>query len=136
MQTTFSVRTRSREELVDITAQVESAIKRLEATAGVVTVYCPHTTAGITINENADPSVCRDILETLRRLVPAGQSHFQHAEGNADSHVKSSLVGCSEQLLVEDGRLSLGTWQGIFLAEFDGPRSRTVHVGIIEGQIP
>jgi len=130
MDTSYSVKTRARNELVDITAAVARALAELGAQDGIATVFCPHTTAGITINENADPSVCRDLLATLDRLVPPDQAHFTHSEGNSDSHLKSTLVGASEQLLVEDGRPILGTWQAIYFAEFDGPRTRTVHVGI------
>ncbi len=134
MPATFSVKTSSRNQLVDITSQVQAALGELGALDGVVTVYCPHTTAAITINENADPDVGRDLMETLNRLIPSRQSHFRHGEGNSDSHVKSSLVGCSEQILVESGRLVLGTWQGVYFCEFDGPRMRTVQVGFVGGR--
>jgi secondary thiamine-phosphate synthase enzyme len=126
----FTVRTRSRNELVDITDGVRSALRDLGAGSGVALVATPHTTAAITINENADPAVCRDLVETLSRLVPADQRHFTHAEGNSDSHLKSSLVGASEAILVEGGHPVLGTWQGIYFCEFDGPRTRTVRVGM------
>ncbi len=129
MHTSFTVKTTRRNQLVDITAQVQSALDELSAGSGTITVFCPHTTAGITINENADPSVRRDLIETMNMLVPPDQSHFTHAEGNSDSHMKSMLTGCSEQLLVESGRLVLGTWQAIYFAEFDGPRTRKVHIG-------
>ena len=132
MYSTFTTKTNCRNELVDITDQVQAALGELGATRGMVTVFCPHTTAGITINENADPSVCRDLVKSLNQLVPPDQSHFTHAEGNSDSHLKSSLVGCSEQLLVDNGRLVLGTWQAIYFAEFDGPRTRRVHVSFTE----
>jgi len=128
----FQVQTQTRNQLVDITAQVQEALRELGATDGVCTVFCPHTTAAITINENADPDVCRDWLENLNRLVPAHQDYYRHGEGNSDSHVKSSLVGASEQVIVENGRLVLGTWQSIYFAEFDGPRTRKVHVGFIK----
>jgi secondary thiamine-phosphate synthase enzyme len=127
--TTFTIRTAARSALVDITAQVQDAVREHGATGdGVATVFCPHTTAAITINENADPDVQRDWLRTLDELVPANQRHFTHAEGNSDSHLKSSLVGASEQVIVSGGKLVLGTWQAIYFAEFDGPRTRTVHV--------
>ena len=129
MQTTISVRTRARNELVDITGLVRDAVSRLGLKDGVVTVFCPHTTAAITIDENADPAVARDLVRTLDHLVPADQAHFTHLEGNSDSHLKSTLVGASEQVLVEGGQLSLGTWQAIYFAEFDGPRSRRVIIG-------
>ena len=128
MKISFPVKTRQRNQLVDITSDVQAAVRELRADDGIVTVFCPHTTAAITINENADPAVSHDLIETLNRLIPANQSHFTHAEGNSDSHLKSTLVGASEQVLVENSRLVLGTWQAIYFAEFDGPRSRTVYV--------
>jgi secondary thiamine-phosphate synthase enzyme len=127
----FQVQTQTRNQLVDITAQVQEALRELGATDGVCTVFCPHTTAAITINENADPDVCRDWLENLNRLVPAHQDYYRHGEGNSDSHVKSSLVGASEQVIVENGKLQLGTWQSIYFAEFDGSRTRTVHIKFV-----
>ena len=126
----FPVRTSARQQLVDITEPVGKALRDLKAQDGIALVFCPHTTAGITINENADPSVCRDLLETWRRLVPADQSHFTHAEGNSDAHALSSLVGASVQVIVDAGQPVLGTWQAIYFAEFDGPRSRTVQVAV------
>jgi len=129
----FRVQTSNRSELVDITAQVRQALQALGAGDGVATVFCPHTTAGITINENADPAVCRDLVATLEQLVPANQPHFTHGEGNSDSHVKGTLVGASEQILVEGGSPVLGTWQGIYFAEFDGPRTRRVQVAFTPG---
>jgi secondary thiamine-phosphate synthase enzyme len=99
-------------------------------TNGDAIVYCPHTTAAITINENADPSVPHDILLTLSELIPQHQPGYRHSEGNSDAHCKSSLVGCSEQILIKNGRLNLGTWQGIFFCEFDGPRSRSFSVQV------
>jgi len=125
----LSVRTSQRAQLVDITRDVQEAVKRSEVSHGVATVFVPHTTAGITINENADPDVVRDIVDTLERLVPRDGS-YRHAEGNADSHVKASLMGHSVSVLVEDGRLVLGTWQGIYFCEFDGPRTRQVYVRV------
>jgi len=123
----LSVRTSSRTQFVDITREVQDAVKASGVSDGVCTVYVPHTTAGITINENADPDVTRDIIDTLNRLVPRSGS-YRHAEGNADSHVKASLMGFSVSVLVEGGRLVLGTWQGIYFCEFDGPRARQVYV--------
>ena len=122
----FSVNTTRRCQMIDITDKVQSALEKSGVTDGQVTVYCPHTTAAITINENADPSVVHDILLTLDELFPRNRKGYRHSEGNSDSHVKSSLVGCSETILIEKGRLVLGTWQGIFFCEFDGPRSRKV----------
>ncbi len=125
----LSVRTRRRNELVDITAAVQEAVQKSGVREGFVILYVPHTTAAITVNENADPSVRVDIEETLSRLVPAGP-HYHHLEGNADSHVKATLVGPSETLLIRNGSVVLGTWQGIFFCEFDGPRHRRVYLQI------
>lgn len=120
------VKTHSREEMLDITMLVQEALKDSDATdVSAVMVFIPHTTAGVTINANADPDVRTDIIAGLRRLVPAEQG-FRHAEGNSDGHIKASLLGSSVMVPVENGRLALGTWQGIYLAEFDGPRTRTV----------
>lgn len=124
---TLSIRTRDRSEMVDITSQVEGELRRSGLEDGVCFIYVPHTTAGITINENADPSVIADIQATLNRLVP-WEGPYSHLEGNSAAHIKSTLVGNSVMVLVESGRLKLGTWQGIFLCEFDGPRSRKVHI--------
>ena len=126
----FGVNSKSRNQMIDITSQVDSAVEKSGITNGDCVVFCPHTTAAITINENADPSVPHDILLTLSELIPQHQSGYRHSEGNSDAHCKSSLVGCSEQVMIKDGRLNLGTWQGIFFCEFDGPRSRRVHVQI------
>ncbi|MBU1692820.1 MAG: secondary thiamine-phosphate synthase enzyme YjbQ [Verrucomicrobia bacterium] len=123
----FSVSTRRRTDFVDITRQVEAAVSALGLREGVVTVFIPHTTAGITINEHADPDVMADVETALERLVP-WRGDYAHAEGNAAAHVKASLLGSSVRVLVSGGRLRLGTWQGIFLCEFDGPRTRTVWV--------
>jgi len=130
LQKDFSVSTNKRNEMVDITSRVQSVVKDSGIKDGEVTVYCPHTTAGITINENADPSVPHDILLTLSELVPHHRAGYRHSEGNSDSHCKSSLVGCSEHVLVQKGSLDLGTWQAIFFCEFDGPRSRRVMVQV------
>jgi len=126
----FGVSSRSRCEMIDITGEVVGLVRGCGITAGDVVVYCPHTTAAITINENADPSVVHDLLLTLEELVPVGRRGYRHGEGNSDSHVKSSLVGCSERILIRDGRLVLGTWQAIYFCEFDGPRNRKVTVQI------
>lgn len=131
MAVSFRVRTTRDIELVNIDREVEKALKELGATDGVVTVFSAHTTAGITINENADPDVCRDWVENMRRLVPADQPYYRHAEGNSHSHVLCSFVGVSEQVLVREGRLLLGTWQSLYFAEFDGARNRTVYVEFI-----
>ena len=123
----FSVKTRSRVEFVDITADVARAISAEGMTDCVCTVFVPHTTAGITINENADPSVTADIMKELGKIVPFDDG-YAHAEGNSAAHIKSSVMGHSVQVIVKNGRAVLGTWQGIYFCEFDGPRRRTVHV--------
>ena len=127
---TIDVRTRSRSEMVDITSQVASVVGDSGVADGVATVYVPHTTAGVTINENADPSVVHDVLAALDAAVPWRQGFYRHGEGNSAAHVKSSLVGCSAQVLVRGGQLVLGTWQGIYFCEFDGPRQRQVWLGL------
>lgn len=129
---TFSVRTRAREELVDITGEVLAAIAATGVGEGVAHVYCPHTSAGLVIQEAADPDVARDLDAKLRRLVPRDEQ-YRHAEGNSDAHVKASLVGCSQAIPVAEGRPLLGTWQGLFFCEFDGPRTRTVLVKVMAG---
>ena len=126
----FHISSKSRNQMIDITSQVGSAVEQSGITNGDAIVYCPHTTAAITINENADPTVPHDVLLTLSELIPQHQPGYQHSEGNSDAHCKSSLVGCSEQILIKDGRLNLGTWQGIFFCEFDGPRSRSFSVQV------
>jgi secondary thiamine-phosphate synthase enzyme len=128
----IQVSTGKREELVNITDKVQSLIRENGWQDGAVLVYCTHTTAGVTINEAADPSVVRDILVTMGRMVPE-KGDYKHMEGNSDAHIKSSLVGCSEMVIVEQGRLVLGTWQGLFFADFDGPRSRKVRVKWLAG---
>lgn len=126
----FNISSKNRNQMIDITSQVDSVVSQSGITNGDAIVYCPHTTAAITINENADPSVPHDILLTLSELIPQHQSGYRHSEGNSDAHCKSSLVGCSEQILIKDGRLKLGTWQGVFFCEFDGPRSRSFSVQV------
>jgi secondary thiamine-phosphate synthase enzyme len=129
-QDDFRISTKSRNQMIDITSQVGSLVDDSGVNDGDVIVYCPHTTAAITINENADPSVPHDLLLTLEELLPRRRSGYRHSEGNSDSHCKSSLIGCSEQILLKGGSLQLGTWQGIFFCEFDGPRSRKVIVQV------
>jgi len=124
----FSISSRTRNQMIDITSQVEAVVGQSGIKTGDVIVYCPHTTAAITINENADPDVPHDILLTLQELVPQSNLRYQHSEGNSDAHCKSSIVGCSKQILIKNGALCLGTWQGIFFCEFDGPRTRSVLV--------
>jgi secondary thiamine-phosphate synthase enzyme len=128
----ISVETHSRVEMIDITAAVQKAVREEKIEKGICLVYTPHTTAAITINENADPDVPRDILAALDRSVPLS-ANYRHAEGNSAAHVKSSLVGASELVIIENGRLVLGTWQSIFFCEFDGPRTRKVLISIIAG---
>jgi len=130
VQGKFSVSTKNRNQMLDITGQVQSFVGESDISDGDVIVYCPHTTAAITINENADPSVPHDILLILEDLLPSNRPGYRHYEGNSDAHCKSTLVGCSEQILLKDKSLQLGTWQGIFFCEFDGPRSRRVIVQV------
>ena len=125
---TFEVRTAQRDQFVEITDRVEQAVRSAGILSGIVVVFVPHTTAGVTINENADPDVVHDMLLTLKRLIPQNSAGYRHAERNSDSHVKASLMGSSVHVLVEEGQLVLGTWQGIYFCEFDGPRTRTVHI--------
>jgi secondary thiamine-phosphate synthase enzyme len=129
----FEVETRAATQLVEITRQVEEAIRASGVNDGIAVVASVHTTAGITVQENADPDVAHDLLLALGNAVPAraGQGSYLHGEGNSDAHVKTALVGASATLVVERGALVLGTWQGVFLCEFDGPRRRTVVVKVI-----
>jgi secondary thiamine-phosphate synthase enzyme len=129
----FQVRTPRRNAFVEITQQVQACVASSGVEAGVAVVFVPHTTAGITINENADPDVVHDLLLTLDRLFPQQVPGYRHAEGNSDSHIKASLMGSSCQVIVAGGGLVLGTWQGIYLCEFDGPRTRQVHVQLLPG---
>jgi secondary thiamine-phosphate synthase enzyme len=126
MPATINVKSRKRVEMVDVTSSVQKEVSKSGISDGVCMVYVPHTTAAVTINEGADPSVCQDILTKLTDLVPP-DAGYRHMEGNSDSHIKASLVGNSVSVLVENGRLVLGTWQKIFFCEFDGPRSRKVY---------
>jgi len=128
----ISVRTNSRVDLIDITDRIQTSVSKNKIKDGICFVFCPHTTAGLTINENADPQVKRDIINTLNKIVPENAG-YAHSEGNADSHVKSSILGSSLTIFIEDGQLALGTWQGIYFCESDGPRSREVWIKIIEG---
>ncbi len=133
MDKTITLRTPSRTALVDITREVAGAVAELGVENGAVVVYVPHTTAGVTVNESADPDVARDIEDALSKLVPESRS-YRHTEGNSDAHIKASLMGCSQTLLVRGGELVLGTWQGVFFCEFDGPRSRKVLVAALGGR--
>ena len=127
MNEKIKVSTRQRIQMIDITSQIQELIDKKTAKDGVVHMFCPHTTAAITINENADASVKSDINDTLSTLIPH-DARYSHTEGNADAHIKSALMGSSRTVIVESGKLRLGTWQGIFFCEFDGPRTREVWV--------
>lgn len=126
----LKVTTRSRTELVDITSEVARAVRQSGLQEGLCLISVPHTTAGVTINEGADPSVAEDILAALERIVPR-RADYRHAEGNSPAHVKAALVGASQTVAIEAGALVLGTWQAIFLCEFDGPRTRSVHLRLL-----
>ena len=128
----LNVRSHEREELVEITDLVKGKLKASGATNGIIVVYVPHTTAGVTVNENADPDVPRDMLHALRTLVPQHGMGFRHGEQNSDAHIKASLIGPSVTIPFADGKLLLGRWQGVFLCEFDGDRERQVIVSIIK----
>lgn len=129
---TIEVVTHKRQEFVDITGRVQSAVGEAGVSEGVAYLYCPHTTAGICINENYDPTVVEDVLNKLEELVPVSGA-YRHAEGNAAAHIKSCLIGVTHSILVSGGKVVLGTWQGIFFCEFDGPRRRKVLVKVIPG---
>jgi secondary thiamine-phosphate synthase enzyme len=128
----FSVSTSRKTEMVDITDQVQAGVPGSGVTDGTVVVFVPHTTAGVTINEGADPAVQTDIIATLNEIVP-WERGYQHAEGNSPAHIKSSMMGSSVTVILENGRLSLGTWQRIFFCEFDGPRRRQVWCTVVSG---
>ncbi len=130
MMQTFQVRTSARTEFIDVTRSVEEAVRQTGVEDGICIIFIPHTTAAVTINENADSSVVQDIIMELNKIVPF-KDHYRHTEGNSPSHIKASLLGCSQIVFVESGKLVLGTWQGIFFCEFDGPRDRKVHVKVI-----
>ncbi len=125
----FSVKTRSRTEMVDVNSQVAAIVRESGIDEGLCTVYVPHTTAGVTINENADPDVPRDIVDELNKIIPFNDN-YRHVEGNSAAHIKATLVGSSATVLVSKGQLVLGTWQSVFFCEFDGPRSRSVIVRV------
>ena len=131
-QTVLTIKTSARTQLIDITAAVQSAVAASPCEQGICTVFIPHTTAGVTINENADPDVRSDIQSALEKLIP-WEGGFAHAEGNSAAHIKASLFGFSQIIMVEAKRLRLGTWQGIYFAEFDGPRQRKIWVTVISG---
>jgi secondary thiamine-phosphate synthase enzyme len=125
------IRTSKRSEMIDVTDRVRKHLIQADVRDGMAIVYVPHTTAACTINENADPDVKHDMLQKLSEMIPKSESYYQHGEGNSDSHVKASLVGSSVTVLIENGELVLGTWQGIYFCEFDGPRSRQMHVKLV-----
>lgn len=129
---TLTIRTREREEMLDITGQLRALVRAQGWTDGLLLLHCPHTTGAVTINEGADPDVVRDILVNLRKLVPR-HGDYRHAEGNSDAHIKSSLFGCDQMLMAEGGDIRLGTWQKVYFCEFDGPRTREVWVKFLGG---
>jgi secondary thiamine-phosphate synthase enzyme len=130
---TLSVQTPSRNSFIEITGRIQDLLVEEGWEEGILLVFVAHTTAGITINENADPNVVRDFLADLDRLIPLHQSYYQHFEGNSAAHLKASLMGSSVSIIVENGRMILGRWQGIYLCEFDGPRNRQVHLKFLPG---
>ena len=130
MSIEISVKSKDRTEFINITGEIQNAVSKSGIREGICYIFIPHTTAGVTINESADPDVVDDIQQSLNKLVPHS-GNYRHTEGNADSHIKTSIVGSSEVVFIEGGKLKLGTWQGIFFCEFDGPRSRKVWVKIV-----
>ncbi|MGC9975104.1 MAG: secondary thiamine-phosphate synthase enzyme YjbQ [Syntrophales bacterium] len=130
MMNQLTVRTNTRSEMIDITGRIKALLKESKIKNGICHVFIPHTTAAVTINENADPYVPRDILTELEKIVPQND-HYRHVEGNSAAHIKASIVGASETVFIENGDLVLGTWQSIFLCEFDGPRTRRVFVRLV-----
>jgi secondary thiamine-phosphate synthase enzyme len=129
---TFTVETSTREEMIDVTSLVQKALAESEIDNGVAVCFVPHTTAAVTINENADPDVRRDIIYKLRKEIPPGEG-YHHSEGNSDAHIKASLMGFSEHIIFEGKRLVLGTWQAVYFCEFDGPRRRRLNVKVLPG---
>ncbi|OOE10013.1 secondary thiamine-phosphate synthase enzyme YjbQ [Fictibacillus arsenicus] len=134
MAQTFTIQTHQRDEMYEITSSLQAYLEEQRVKDGVMYVYCPHTTAGITINENADPDVVKDMLMRLDEVYPWEHPKYRHAEGNSASHLKASTVGSSQVVLIQNGELLLGTWQGVYFCEFDGPRTRKYHVKIITNQ--
>lgn len=131
MKTTLTVKTKEKTELIDLTAEIQQLVRSQGFADGLCMLNVPHTTAAVTINESADPSVRSDILMVLNKIVP-WEAGYRHMEGNSAAHVKATLVGASELIAVENGNLQLGTWQGIFFCEFDGPRTRKLHVRLLK----
>lgn len=126
----LEIETTSHTEMIDITAEIAAAISKNNVKSGVCTIFIPHTTAGVTLNENADPSVRKDFINVFEKLIPKYE-RYSHAEGNAPAHIKSSIFGSSLNIIIEDGKPVLGTWQGIFFCEFDGPRNRKIYLQIM-----
>ena len=126
----LTVKTHSRTELIDVTSEIQNVIRSNQIQSGICQIFVPHTTAGITINENADPTVARDIVMELNKIIPFNDS-YHHIEGNSAAHIKSSIIGPSLSVIIEDGRLQLGTWQGIYFCEFDGPRHRQLWLKVL-----
>jgi len=129
--TSVKVKTSTREHMVDVTKQIQAEVKNSGVATGICTVFCPHTTAGVTLQENSDPDVKADMIQSLSRIVP--REGHRHAEGNSDAHIKSSLIGHSVTMFVENRKLVLGSWQAVFFCEFDGPRERNLLVRVIAG---
>ena len=127
----LTIRTNSRDEMIDITEEVRKYVNEQEVLEGVIYIYCPHTTAGITINENADPDVKHDMLMRWDEVYPWEHEKYRHGEGNSAAHLKASTTGASQMVIINEGALVLGTWQGIYFCEFDGPRSRNIYIKII-----
>jgi secondary thiamine-phosphate synthase enzyme len=129
----FTIRTSKRDEMIDITNYVQETVNESGIQEGIVVVYCPHTTAGITINENADPDVKRDMIRRFDEVYPWEHQLDRHMEGNTAAHMKASTVGASQHVIVAEGKLLLGTWQGVYFCEYDGPRHRTFFVKVLKG---
>jgi secondary thiamine-phosphate synthase enzyme len=127
-----TIQTHRRSQMIDVTSCVQSLVTKFNVNDGFAIVYCPHTTAAITINENADPDVQHDLLMKLDRAIPRRESFYQHGEGNSDSHLKTAMLGNDATILIEQGKLVLGRWQGIYFCEFDGPRERQMLVKIVD----
>ena len=133
MLTKLNVRTSEHTQMLDITAQIQAVVRESGVKDGICTVFIPHTTAAVTINENADPDVVRDFTMEINKIVP-WEDHYAHMEGNSAAHLKSSMIGFSEQIIIDNGYLVLGTWQGIYFCEFDGPRRRSFYVKLMKDQ--
>ncbi len=130
MMYSFHLKTPARTAMIDITSKIQVVVEQSKLESGLCLIFVPHTTAGLTINENADPDVVSDIMKEVEKIVPFND-HYAHSEGNSAAHIKASLFGFSQQLIIEGGHLVLGTWQGVYFCEFDGPRNRQVHVKLI-----